>query len=190
MVRTAGVVAKRPVRRQVRTLAQGSTRTIARFSSSLRRSLRPTRALRVYSRTLAQTTLPDPERHHPVVERKHEGLFVFRDDGEVFVLPSVLNRGDLETPEVEDGAYPAIYTLDAFLVEATTRKHDVVLTVTAVRDEEGLRRRLAALDPGFSARDDLVAYANRLLAADWEQRRPKRPTWLARVLARRGPPTV
>jgi hypothetical protein len=124
------------------------------------------------------------------VEQEHTGLFVFTEDGEVFALSSVANRGDLEYPDVQHGAYPAIYTLDGFVVEATTVKRDVILTITDVRDEGELRRRLAAADPEFAEDDDLVGYANRLLVVSWERRWPKRPAWLAKRLHGVNPPSV
>jgi hypothetical protein len=124
------------------------------------------------------------------VQQKRDGLFVFTADGEVFALPSVEDRGDLEYPDVEAGEYPAIYTVDGFVVEPTTAKRQVILTVTDVQDEVELRRRLAAVDPEFVEAEDLRAYANRLLAARWEQRWPKRPSWLAERLHGSKPPSV
>jgi hypothetical protein len=70
------------------------------------------------------------------MEPNDHAAFVFTDDGEVFAIPSIVQQGWLEYVEVNEGAYPAIYTADGWVVEATSEKWDVTLTLTGVRDEK------------------------------------------------------
>ena len=121
-------------------------------------------------------------------------VFVFDQGGDVMAFPSVEDAaGYMEAVDVEAGEYPALFALDGRIITATTRNHEVVLTVEDARDEAGLRQRLLEGRQRkrlTSLPDDLVAIANELLRQEWDNRWPKRPRWLVRRLHGEGPHTV
>jgi hypothetical protein len=119
-------------------------------------------------------------------------VFVFSsDDPAPIIFPSVSHAaGWMEAIDVADGGYDAVFMLDGRVVEVTTDRDRVVLTPTARQDEAGLRERIRnspVLPHSDADREDLVAYANATLRAEWEARWPKRPRWLARRLHGEGP---
>jgi len=119
-------------------------------------------------------------------------VLVFTDDGDVFAIESVSRiAGDLEYPDVNDGSYEAVYTVDGRVVELSTIGRDVVVVLTETRDEASLRQRLAAI-PRFSLtrESDPIATANLLFREGWDARWPKRPKWLADRLHGAEPPRV
>lgn len=118
-------------------------------------------------------------------------VFVFADDG-LHVFPTLGDViGYVEAPDVEEGVYEAMFTLDGKVIEARTQKLDVELTVTGKSDVEALVRRLRKQRHRFhSDPEDLRGVANEILAADWEARWPKRPRWLDRRLHGDLPPQI
>jgi len=120
--------------------------------------------------------------------------FVFDNEGDLNVFPSLqVATGWLEAVDVDGGEYSAAFLDDGSVVELGTAGEEVVLTATATRDLLRLDRLLSQYqhrigDPvtGGSARD----FANDWLRAEWEQRWPKRPVWLARRLHGKHPPQV
>jgi hypothetical protein len=119
-------------------------------------------------------------------------VFVFSSDDPAPIIFASLSHaaGWMEAIDVEHGGYDAVFTLDGLVVEVTTDRDRVVLTPTAQQDEAGLRERIRDSRPLphlGDDREDLVAYANAVLLAEWEARWPKRPRWLARRLHGEGP---
>jgi hypothetical protein len=120
-------------------------------------------------------------------------LFVFALDG-VDAFPSVEDAAaSMEAIDVDNGEYPALFTLDGRIVTATASNNDVMLTITDRRDESDLDRRLHEWAPRIgltSPPEDRRAVANELMRLDWELRWPKWPRWLARRLHRAAPPRI
>jgi hypothetical protein len=120
-------------------------------------------------------------------------VLVFALDG-VDAFPSVDDAAaSMEGIDVDNGEYPALFTLDGRIVTATASRNDVVLTITDRRDEPDLDRRLREWAPRIgltSPPDDRRAIANELMRLDWELRWPKRPRWLARRLHGAAPPQI
>jgi hypothetical protein len=126
------------------------------------------------------------------VER--DAVFVFGEDPLPGVFTSMAEAaGDMETLDVENGEYHALYSVDGCRVRVSTASGSVRLEVTDERDVADLRRRLrewAAVGHLASDPDDLVAVANELLRDQWDVRWPKRPGWLSRRVHGAGPPEL
>jgi hypothetical protein len=121
--------------------------------------------------------------------RTAEAVFVFADDGlHVFRdLAAVL--GHIEAPDVADGVYEAIFTLNGEVIRAEAGGTNVVLTPTGDMDLPGLTRRVRDnADRFMSDPADLPAVAAEILNAEWEARWPRRPRWLDRRLHGDRPP--
>lgn len=120
-------------------------------------------------------------------------VFAFTQEGDAMVFTSLADAASyMEAIDVEDGEYAALFLIDGRIVAATTGAENVVLTVTADRDEHGLKRRVREyrLRAGEPPVDDLVAVANDWLQRDWERRWPRWPHWLTRRRRGEGPPSV
>lgn len=122
-------------------------------------------------------------------------MLVFTRDGELIVFAAAGDAaGWMESIDVIDGEYEAVFTLDGTIVVASGAVNGPVsLTVTDHTDLAGLRQRLHRVQrqAGFRcSADDPLAVANELLRLEWEDRRRRRPRWLARRRHGDTPPTV
>jgi len=121
-------------------------------------------------------------------------VFVFTKDDDLNVFVSLDDAaGWMEAIDVDDGEYPALFTLDGRLVNARTEDQSVRLSVTGEQDEAALHLRLQDYRRRVgltSAPEDTRAVANELLRLEWEHRWPKRPAWLSRRLHGEGPRQV
>lgn len=134
-------------------------------------------------------------RQYQVVPATGPALLVFTRDGELIVFGALTDAaGWMESIDVLDGEYEALFTLDGTIVAASGAANGPVsLTVTDHGDLDGLRQRLrqAQQRAGFRCTpDDPRAVANELLRLEWEHSRRRRPRWLARRLHGDAPPTV
>jgi len=102
---------------------------------------------------------------------------VFCRDGDLLVFGTLQDAaGWIESVDVLDGEYEALFTLDGTVVRAGgTADGPVILTVSELTDVAGLQRRLRQITP---------------LRREWEARRTRRRRWLARQLRGDTPPTV
>ena len=122
-------------------------------------------------------------------------VLVFCRDGDLLVFGTLQDAaGWMESVDVLDGEYEALFTLDGTVVRAGgTLEGPVILTVSELTDVAGLQGRLRQIKPRMGFRsdpDDPRAVANELLRREWEARWPRRPRWLARRLRGDAPPTV
>lgn len=121
-------------------------------------------------------------------------VFVLTRDDDLMVFVSLDDAaGWMEAIDVDDGEYPALFTLDARLVTASTEDQRVNLTVTEEHDEPALRQRLRKYlqRVGWTSLPESPrAVANELLRLQWEHRWPRRPAWLSRRLFGDGPRQV
>lgn len=114
-------------------------------------------------------------------------VLVFALDGEPFVFRTLAEAaGWMEAIDVRDGEYPALFTDEGQVVEATaTPDFEVDLTLTSRYDSDGfhalLRERTAVLGLQLDT-DDVIAIGDALLRDEWEHRWPQHPRWLARWL--------
>lgn len=119
-------------------------------------------------------------------------VFVFALDGEPFVFRSLAAAaGWMEAIDVTDGEYPALFTDEGQVVEATaTPKFDVLLALTDQYDPVTFRALLRERTSGLGLPvdpDDVLAIGNALLREECAHRWPQRPRWLARRLHGDGP---
>ena len=118
-------------------------------------------------------------------------IFVFTADQDLLVfLSSDDAAGYMEAIDVEAGEYPAIYTDEGDVIEATAAGQTVVLTDTGRSDSDDLTSRIARYCQmvGAPTSVDRVAFANVVLGAEWEARWPQRPRWLSRRIHGETPP--
>jgi len=109
---------------------------------------------------------------------------VFIDVGEA--------SGRLEANDVDAGEY-VVFDQDGTVFETWTDGPYVHLRPTDEHDPAQLRARLRRfLDEQHieCASDDVIDIAGAILEADWEDRWPKRPRWLARRLHGDAPPRL
>ena len=114
-------------------------------------------------------------------------VFVFSNDGDLDVFPSLqAAEGYMEAVDVVEGEeYAAAFLHDGTVVRIGVDGERVVLTPTEARDAARLDQSLDAYQRrvGAAARSgSALDYANDWFRAEWEQRWPKRPAWLARRL--------
>ncbi len=120
-------------------------------------------------------------------------VFVFTADQDLLAFPSLQDAaGYMEAVDVEAAEYPAIYTDQGNVIEASAAGQTVVLTDTGRNDSGGLTFQITryAQVVGVPIPTDRVAFANALLRAEWEARWPQRPGWLSRRIHGELPPSV
>jgi hypothetical protein len=121
--------------------------------------------------------------------RSAEAVFVFADDGLRVFRDVAAVRSYIEAPDVADGVYEAIFTLNGEVIRADAAGANVVLTPTGDMDLPGLTRRVRDnADHFMSDPADLPAVAAEVLNAEWDARWPTRPRWLNRRLHGDRPP--
>lgn len=121
-------------------------------------------------------------------------VFVFDAEGDLSVFASIdAAAGWMEAVDVDAGEYAAAFLHDGTVVDMSIDRERVVLTPTGERDAAHLnqlvneyQQRVGKPGLGGSALD----YSNEWLRAEWEQRWPKRPAWLAKRLHGDQPPQV
>lgn len=98
----------------------------------------------------------------------------------------------MEAIDVKAGEYPAIYTDQGNIIEASAARQTVVLTDTGRSDSDDLTRRITryAQRVGAPIPTDRIAFANAVLRAEWDVRWPQRPRWLSRRIHGETPPTI
>lgn len=98
----------------------------------------------------------------------------------------------MEAVDVDDGEYPAIFTHQGSVVDASVNSETVVLTDSGRRDLDDLSNRLKryAQMVGRPVPTDRLAFANTMLKADWETQRLRRPRWLFKRIYGETPPSV
>jgi hypothetical protein len=123
----------------------------------------------------------------------HRALFVFDQDNWCSVFADADDAaGQLETNDVDVGEYVA-FDQHGTVYELWTQGLHVRLRPTDERDVAELRQRLRrflAQRHIECASCDVADIGNAILEAEWEDRWPKRPRWLARRLHGDGPPRL
>lgn len=114
-------------------------------------------------------------------------VFVFALEGEPFVFRSLAEAaGFMEAIDVTDGEYPALFTDEGQVVEATaTPDFNVLLALPDQYDPAAFRALLRERTSGLGLTadtSDVIAIGDALLRQEWEHRWPQRPRWLARRL--------
>jgi hypothetical protein len=122
-------------------------------------------------------------------------VFVFPRGQDMLVFPDVDHAASwMEAIDVADGEYEAVYDTSGRLIEAEAidpKMGVLVLHPSDAADPADLRRRIQAyMDrTGFpGTADDAEGVAREYLRREWDQRWPKRPSWLDRRL-HGDPPT-
>jgi hypothetical protein len=134
-------------------------------------------------------------RQYRIVPAVGPAVLVFTRDGDLIVFAAVSDAAAwMESIDVLDGEYEAVFTLDGtVVVGGGAVDGPVSLTVTGHSDLPGLRHRphRGQQRAGFRcSADDPVAVANELLRQEWEYRGRRRPRRLARRRHGDTPPTV
>jgi hypothetical protein len=123
----------------------------------------------------------------------YRALFVFDQDNWCYVFADADDAaGQLETNDVDAGEYVA-FDQDGTVYELWTQGLYVRLRPADERDVADLRQRLRRFLVQRHiecASCDLADIGNAILEAEWEDRWPKRPRWLASRLHGDGPPRL
>ncbi len=120
-------------------------------------------------------------------------LFVFDRDDWCYVFASVADaESGLETNDVDADEY-VVFAEDGSVFEARVEGVGVRLSVGDVRDLAALRERLGRFLEAQRidcASDDVIDVANAILEAEWADRWPRWPHWLAQRIHGTEPPTI
>lgn len=120
-------------------------------------------------------------------------IFVFTADQDFLAFPSLQDAaGYMEAVDVQAAEYPAIYTDQGNVIEASAAGQTVALTDTGRNDSSDLTFRISryAQMVGVPIPTDRVAFANAVFRAEWKARWPQRPRWLSRRIHGETPPSV
>jgi hypothetical protein len=123
----------------------------------------------------------------------HHALFVFDQDNWCSVFADADDAaGQLETNDVDAGEY-VVFDQDGTVYNLWTEGPHVRVRATDERDVAELRARLRRVVEERRIKcgsDDVRDIGNAILEADWEDRWPKRPRWLASRLHGDAPRTL
>lgn len=110
-----------------------------------------------------------------------------------YVFESVADaEGNLEVADVEADEY-VVLDQDGRVYEADAEGIDIRIRPTELHDAEQLRERLTRFTREWkieSESDDVIEIGNAVREAAWEDRWPKRPSWLARRMHGDRPPRL
>ena len=120
-------------------------------------------------------------------------VFVFDRDNWCYVFPSVADaENELEANDVDADEF-VVLDQHGTVFETSLEGLDVRLRASDERDPALLRDMLSIFvqKQRIECRsEDVMDIGNAILRADWEDRRPRRPRWLARRLRGNEPPTL